>query len=438
MPNIFQLKRQFYPQKEWTKNYIFQPYSQRLVVEPNSTIIFFGDLHGCAHSLIRILLKLNSDGILSNSFKIQRDKTYIVFLGDYVDRGLYGVEILHLLMRLKLANPQKVLIVRGNHEDYGLALGFSKKYMGREPKEDAPSFLDELDRKFGATCQDETLIYRFYDMLPVALYLGTRSNGHTNFIQCCHGGLELGYNPQKLLASDSTYELINVLWRKKYFYEKLGTKYQQMIKKNFDIPQLCSDIVNLIPKAPQYTRPNGQSFGFGTLWNDFYTDVEKEVGPRNQTPKGINTFGAWVFGKDLAQELLSWGNSKTVTLHAILRAHQHNNETGGPMLNLLCCNKGIVNVWGDNMVYTLVSSPDAKLEDTGERCFTYDSYLKLTTAPEYKDWKFEHYYRDNSIARARWRKVQVNFGKKPAEPLAPHSGAPVTEIAKKVCPTPAT
>ncbi len=413
-PEIFNIRRAFFPLKEAGKNFIFKPYAQRLIVPPGSTVIFFGDLHGSVHSLVRTLLKLHRDGIISDTFKIQWANTYMVFLGDYVDRGIYGTEVIYTLMQLKNANPDHVLMVRGNHEEYGLGLAFARKYMNREPKEDAPSFLDELDRKFGISCKDETIIYRFYDILPVVLYLGCQDQEHVNFIQCCHGGLEIGYDPQSFLQAGKTvnYDLIEVLWRKKHFYRKLTEQQQHMIKKNFDIPTLCSDIVNLVPRGAFYTRTaTGQSFGFGFMWNDFYTDPQKEIGPRNWSKNTrINTFGGWVYGKELSQALLSWGNSKTSRLHAILRAHQHNNETGGPMLNLLCCNKGIVNVWGENMVYTLVSSPDAKLEETGERCFTYDSYCMLTTARSFNEWKFSHYFQDGSVARRKWQKVPVRFG----------------------------
>ena len=96
------------------------------------------------------------------------------------------------------------------------------------------------------------------------------------------------------------------------------------------------------------------------------------------------------------QAILKWGSIEKVTLQGILRAHQHNNDTGGPMLNLLCCNKGIVDVWKDKQVYTLVSAPDSKLEDTGEECFTYDSFVLVTTASKFDQWRMVHYTQDKA------------------------------------------
>ncbi len=40
-----------------------------------------------------------------------------VFNGDFVDRGAHSLEVIGLLLALKVSMPNRVWLVRGNHED---------------------------------------------------------------------------------------------------------------------------------------------------------------------------------------------------------------------------------------------------------------------------------------------------------------------------------
>lgn len=398
-PTIYKLRRAHYSSPADVRNYVFKPCAQRLYLDPDSSVVLFGDLHGSIHSLIRDLEKLRSIGYINNEFKIIRKNAYIIFLGDYIDRGIYGVEVMYTLARLKSANPQHVIVVRGNHEDYVLAPLFRLKHTAQEEKDNAPSLIDELSHKFNLTNKDEIAIFRFYETLPVVLYLGCGTTNHQDYMQCCHGGIELGYDPYVLLhAPDNVrFELIKKLWRKKNFSAKLSQECQNSIKSAFNLDILCNDIRDFVPNAPYWTVKGSEHTAYlGFMWNDFYVDPKKTVGQRGKT------FTGWVCGNELTSDVLSWGNSKRVAVHGIFRAHQHNNDTGGPMLNLLCCNQGVARIWDKN-VYTLVSAPDSKLDDTGERCFTYDSFVLLKTASSFESWKMDHYIQDDGMDRRRWK-----------------------------------
>lgn len=88
-------------------------------VPHQGTTHIFGDIHGDIHSLANAL---NKTGLPSPDNKL-------VFAGDYVDRGPWGVEVIILLCTLKLWQPNSMIILRGNHETSGCctAYGFAEE-----------------------------------------------------------------------------------------------------------------------------------------------------------------------------------------------------------------------------------------------------------------------------------------------------------------------
>ena len=69
--------------------------------------VIVGDIHGQFYDLINMLKKVAKPGFTN---------TKAVFLGDYVDRGNYGPEVAIYLFVLKICFPDKVNLLRGNHE----------------------------------------------------------------------------------------------------------------------------------------------------------------------------------------------------------------------------------------------------------------------------------------------------------------------------------
>ena len=68
-------------------------------------VTLVGDVHGQFYDLIEAL-------------KVGGDLPYTsyLFLGDFVDRGAHSVEVITLLCLLKVKYPDRMSMIRGNHE----------------------------------------------------------------------------------------------------------------------------------------------------------------------------------------------------------------------------------------------------------------------------------------------------------------------------------
>ena len=81
------------------------------ILSSQGEAIVIGDLHGDLKSL---------EYILKKSAFIEKvccgEEVFLIFLGDYGDRGLHSLEVYYVILRLKELFPERVLLIRGNHE----------------------------------------------------------------------------------------------------------------------------------------------------------------------------------------------------------------------------------------------------------------------------------------------------------------------------------
>lgn len=147
---------------------LFTPYAQKLTLQEKDVFLCKGDLHGDVHSLIACIRQLQDFGYTSeeNPYKIIDPNFYLIFLGDYTDRGLWGCEVMYLLLQLATHNPGQVFLVRGNHEDIQITqtFGFQKEFINK--------FKDAGEKGLGVVQK----IAKFYEFLPVVLYVGASSS----------------------------------------------------------------------------------------------------------------------------------------------------------------------------------------------------------------------------------------------------------------------
>ena len=126
------------------------------VVEiPSSNLIFVGDLHGELDSVFQV----------QRLFSKYKTHSFI-FLGDYGDRGPAQIETVNTVMALALSEPERVFLLRGNHESDEVAQRYG--------------FYTEVTRQHSFELYNKYL--EMFQVLPVAaISLG--------FIFACHGGI---------------------------------------------------------------------------------------------------------------------------------------------------------------------------------------------------------------------------------------------------------
>ncbi|XP_054801801.1 serine/threonine-protein phosphatase PP1 [Prosopis cineraria] len=129
--------------------------SQPNLLDLRAPIRICGDIHGQYQDLLRLF-----------EYGGYPPAANYLFLGDYVDRGKQSLETICLLLAYKIRYPDKIHLLRGNHEDAKI----NRIY----------GFYDECKRRFNVRLWK--IFTDCFNCLPVAALIDSK-------ILCMHGGL---------------------------------------------------------------------------------------------------------------------------------------------------------------------------------------------------------------------------------------------------------
>eukprot|EP00755_Sulcionema_specki_P031660 Sspe_Gene.19397::Locus_7071_Transcript_1_1_Confidence_1.000_Length_1943::g.19397::m.19397 len=207
-----------------------------IFVSQSTPCYTFGDIHGNYRDVSYFVENI------VNFLDLAYTPCNLIFLGDYVDRGPYGVEVLCLLFSLKLSNPTKVTMLRGNHED-PLVNGDVRHY-------GESAFQRQCQRMFGAAKGMELWrkINEVFKFLPLAAEIDGK-------IFCCHGGIPR-YNGGKD-------ERLALLRSNKCPRLDVFSTFEPARDEHSKWVQLASDLCWSDPKDIEHEDIGLNEFGFG-------------------------------------------------------------------------------------------------------------------------------------------------------------------------------
>jgi len=147
-----------------------QQHVELLQHQAGDKIVVWGDLFGAYHSFVRGLEELQRQEIIDATLNIVNPQYTIVLNANLLGTAPWNAELLEIVLALMTSNPDRVIYVRGLHEEYDF-------WTDRSLMRQLAMLIGTEGSVFGTRTRSqrfekiEQLLRRFYMTLPVALYL---------------------------------------------------------------------------------------------------------------------------------------------------------------------------------------------------------------------------------------------------------------------------
>ena len=232
-----------------------------------SPVHILGDIHGNLEDLNFFASKVWPMGMSLVPGRL-------LFLGDYVDRGLSSLETVSYLFASKVRFPDKVFMIRGNHETRDVN-GWEEHYGDR-------SFLFQCKRRFGIDMGERVweACNQAFDRLPLAAIVD-------GDIFCVHGGI-----PRHVEGYGSRIDAINA------------------------VPPISG-----VNPPNDFEEPETHQVASDCLWSDPATEEQEEALDADGFGESLRGGGAICFGRRAVEDFL-----QEMDFSFVVRAHEAHGE----------------------------------------------------------------------------------------------------------------
>ncbi len=289
---------------EWhsnnTKNLQYPkfPCIAKLILPQKTRIAIIGDIHGDMDTVEGIFYSLRNE-IFIDDFMNVNDDARIIFLGDYMDRGDFNLQTLSSALLLAVKNPEKVFLLKGNHES---------------DIDENSEIIDEIKEIEKNKITRDTLMcnaIKACELMSAGMFLGFKNQPQTPFYFLAHGGPDIRYDYSDFLNIHDEnlcfWMLTNDDILKTFKTRNLLEKISQFIKANAEIHESLKSHLR-------------ESLYFGFLWNDVI-DFNCRIPIINNPQRGESCIS---LNSGFIKYFLETFTNENVKIVGVIRGHQHN------------------------------------------------------------------------------------------------------------------